>query len=109
MFGGWLDIGKKVVYLAGAVVDEAHHGNIDGHLLIWGGEVGTMASSFMDFEEYTADYSPYDGRVRAALPRSVNWEEFTVRIVFVGYAKNRFKFIFGFFEGPSMDKDDVAV
>lgn len=97
MFRSWLDIGKKVVYLAGAIIDEADHGEVDGHLLIRGGEVGAMALRFMDFEKYTADYSPDDWRVRAALPRSVYGEEFTVRVVFVGYAEDRFEFVFCFF------------
>ena len=81
---------EEVIYLACAVVDEADHGQSNGHLFVGGSEEGAVTSSFVAFEKDTADYGPNYWRVCASLAGAIDREKLAVGIEVVRDAENCF-------------------
>ena len=96
MGGCWLCVHKEVVYLAGAVVNEADHQEIDRHLLIGRRKMCSMALCFVAFEEDATDNGPYDRGVGATLAGAVYGEELAVCVEFLRDAKDSLQFVLCF-------------
>lgn len=72
--------------MASGVVDKTDHGQGDGHLLIGGTELSSVAFGFVTIKEYATHDGPYHGGVGTALTGAIDGITLTVGVEFVGHA-----------------------